>query len=111
MNKAVYFLFILSISFCLLPKTSYSNTPDKIIFEDDNDNFKTDLLKQSDPHYKPEDSKPILKMDFSNHWIPKTVDEFKQVWHTPPVSQDLTGNCWAFSSISFFESEINRMIQ
>jgi bleomycin hydrolase len=51
----------------------------------------------------------VLKMDFSGWDLPRSEKEFQQVWHTPPVCQDLTGSCWSFSSMSFFESEAYRL--
>ena len=50
----------------------------------------------------------VLQMDFSLVNAPKSVNEFKQYWHNPPVSQAITGTCWCFSATSYFESEIYR---
>lgn len=40
---------------------------------------------------------------------PASPADFKQVWHTPPVSQGNTGTCWCFSTTSFYESEVKRI--
>ena len=32
-----------------------------------------------------------------------------EVWRTPAKSQDRTGTCWSFSTISFIESELHRL--
>jgi len=52
----------------------------------------------------------ILSADFSKVKKPELKD-FKQVFHFAPVHQDTTGTCWAFSTISFLESEIYRLHQ
>ena len=31
------------------------------------------------------------------------------IWHNPPTSQGNTGTCWAFSTTSFYESEVYRI--
>jgi bleomycin hydrolase len=41
--------------------------------------------------------------------IPQDVESFNPVWHFAPVAQDTTSTCWAYSGISFFESEIYRL--
>jgi bleomycin hydrolase len=51
----------------------------------------------------------ILSLDFSKLQKPKSLNEFKQVFHTPPVRQDTTNTCWCFSGTSFLESEIKRL--
>ncbi len=52
--------------------------------------------------------KTILTGDFSKIKKP-TINDFKQLFHLPPVRQDTTGTCWAFSATSFLESEIYRL--
>lgn len=58
---------------------------------------------------KEEPGKKVLKVDFSQVDRPRSTDEFTRVWHTPPLSQGLTGTCWSFSATSYFESEIERL--
>ena len=48
-------------------------------------------------------------MDFSSVKKPGSLDEFTKWKHLPPVTQDTTGTCWCFSTISFLESELARM--
>jgi len=50
-----------------------------------------------------------LTVDISKLKYPKSLDEFRTVWHNPPVRQDTTGTCWAFSTVSFLESEVKRL--
>lgn len=56
----------------------------------------------------PEKDKLYMMMDFATVGAPKTVAEFTQVWHLPPVMQGLSGMCWCFSTTSLLESEIRR---
>jgi bleomycin hydrolase len=58
---------------------------------------------------RPKPEKRKMRMDFSPYQIPQATTEFKSYWHSPPVSQGLTGTCWAFSTTSYFESEIYRL--
>ena len=50
----------------------------------------------------------ILTGDFSAIKKPVMEDFKTNVFHFDPVRQDTTGTCWAFSTISFFESDIYR---
>ncbi len=50
-----------------------------------------------------------LRVDLSAKKFPQSIGAFTTSWHTPPVSQGLTGTCWCFSTTSFFESEIHRL--
>lgn len=40
---------------------------------------------------------------------PPSPESFKPFFHFSPIRQDTTGTCWAFSGISFFESEVFRL--
>jgi bleomycin hydrolase len=53
--------------------------------------------------------KTILTLDFSKFQRPKSIEEFKPVFHFPPLKQDTTGTCWSFSTISFLETELKRL--
>ena len=48
-------------------------------------------------------------MDFAGLDLPKSPDEFTSYWRTTPISQGESGMCWAFSTISFLESEVYRL--
>ncbi len=53
--------------------------------------------------------KTIFSADFDKVKKP-TMKDFKiNVFHFAPVHQDTTGTCWAFSTVSFLESEIYRL--
>jgi bleomycin hydrolase len=53
-------------------------------------------------------AKKSFRLDFSQFTPPAAVDEFTKFWHTSPISQGESGMCWAFSTISFLESEVYR---
>lgn len=50
-----------------------------------------------------------IRPDFSRFDAPKSIDEFTEYWHNPPISQGNTGTCWCFSTTSFLESEVYRL--
>lgn len=51
----------------------------------------------------------ILQMDFTGLGKPESPESCNPVFHFPPVRQDTTGTCWAFSGTSFVESELMRL--
>jgi len=48
-------------------------------------------------------------MDQSEVDIPNKVRYYQLEWANPVISQGAAGTCWSYSTISFIESEINRM--
>jgi bleomycin hydrolase len=48
-------------------------------------------------------------IDLSEYKFPVNKDNYTSFWHNSPVSQGITGTCWCFSGISFFESEVYRL--
>ncbi|MBX3043065.1 MAG: peptidase C1 [Candidatus Kapabacteria bacterium] len=58
---------------------------------------------------KEEPKKKSFMLDFSGIEIPKSISEFKPLWHNEPVMQSWTGTCWSFASTSFLESEVYRI--
>jgi bleomycin hydrolase len=84
---------------------------DKIVMMEKTNPHKEELMCCADPTLEDFDHPMELKADIVNVQIPSSVIDFIQPWYQPPVSQGLTGSCWAFSSVSFFESEIFRQTQ
>ncbi len=59
---------------------------------------------------KDKEEKKDLRINMKGLKKPSSPGSFKvQAWHFSPVPQYLTGTCWAFSTNSFFESEIYRL--
>jgi bleomycin hydrolase len=57
---------------------------------------------------KKKDERRIIKYMPDGIKFPTSISDFKSAFHFPPTHQDYTGNCWCFSTISFFESEVYR---
>ena len=51
----------------------------------------------------------VLRFDVSHIAKPASPAVFSQAFHFPPVAQYLTGTCWSFSTVSFYESEVYRL--
>lgn len=56
---------------------------------------------------KKEDNR--FSMDYTGIDVPKSLSEFNTVYSSDPMSQGLTNTCWCFSTLSFFETEVNRI--
>jgi len=54
-------------------------------------------------------SRKYLKADVSTLSFPNKIDQYKYYWHKQPISQGNAGTCWAFSTTSFYESEVYRL--
>ncbi|MBI3512091.1 MAG: peptidase C1 [Bacteroidetes bacterium] len=65
--------------------------------------------KLNDYNSKPEEQDKRFMMDYTNVDIPKSMSEFKTVFANPSVSQGASNTCWCFSTLSFYEAEINRI--
>jgi len=83
----------------------------KAVFVEEADEFKLGLATRVGDDESAAKAAPRTKLKSSLQGVvvPKSPAEFRQVWHHPPVCQQLTGNCWAYASTSFFESEIHRL--
>ncbi len=102
MRRVILFLAI-------LPIIMFAQAKDKGVFENKKSDKYKDILESIGKidKYHPEDK--AFKVDVEGMELPKTKNEFKTYWHNEPVSQGYTGTCWAFSTTSFFESEIYRL--
>ena len=50
-----------------------------------------------------------LRLDWSEIKVPAGPEAFRSAWHNPPTPQYYTGSCWAFCSVSYVESEVQRL--
>ena len=103
---------ILAISVFIFSSVSKGQNENhtKALFVEPKSEFYEEMSKEIDRFNTPEkEVSRAFKVDFSGMDLPKTLDEFKTYWHNPPVSQGQTGTCWAFSTTSYFESEIYRI--
>jgi bleomycin hydrolase len=98
----------------LVLSTSASFAQDQVrtkgILVEPKNEFYVEILKtigEFNKQVKSEDKS--FQMDFNGLNLPNSLDEFKSIWHNPPVSQGETGTCWDFSTTSYFESEVYRV--
>ena len=83
---------------------------DKGKFENYSNQFYTNIINESKKYnQKDKDLDKSFLMDFENKEIPTSIDEFIIIPTEKPISQGNTGTCWCFSTISFYESEIQRI--
>lgn len=83
---------------------------DKGIFVVPRNEFLDSINAESGRFRKPAaEPQKAFQLDFSTISAPSAVGEFTSAWHSGPISQGGTGTCWAFSTTSFFESEIYRL--
>jgi bleomycin hydrolase len=68
-------------------------------------------IRQKMTDFRTNEKKPEqrFQMDYTGVDVPKSMDEFKTVYSTPAISQGLTNTCWCFSTLSYFETEVNRI--
>jgi bleomycin hydrolase len=64
---------------------------------------------QAEAREKDKSEEKELRFDFAGIRKPESLDAFQTAFHFPPVQQFNTGNCWCFSTTSFFESEVYRL--
>lgn len=105
------YLIVAIAVFFLYPNLKAQNeTRNKGEFIEPKSEFFEEITKEIERFNTPEkEVKKSFKVDFTGMDLPKSLSEFKYYWHNPTVSQGLTGTCWAFSTTSYFESEINRI--
>ncbi|MCX6311574.1 MAG: peptidase C1 [Bacteroidetes bacterium] len=65
--------------------------------------------KLNDYNAKPKEDEKRFMMDYTNVVVPKSMTEFKTVFTTPAISQGASNTCWCFSTLSYYETEINRI--
>jgi bleomycin hydrolase len=104
---------IILMSFVLLaanPVFAQDQKKDRAIYVEPRNEFLDSIKKEIGAFAaKREPVKKRIRMDFTGIDLPRSIVEFTGYWRTPPISQGSTGTCWAFSTVSFFESEIYRL--
>jgi len=86
---------------------------DSLMFVKPTNEFFDSIKSSLDKFYQKMDTtaepKKEISVDFDQYDAPKSVNDFTQYWHNPPISQGNTGTCWDFSTTSFLESEVYRL--
>ncbi len=100
-------VFMLVITGSLLAQVSHR---DRAVFVEPKNEFIDSVKKVAEQYVtRPQPVKKQMQLDFTNLYKPSSVNDFKKVWHSKPISQALSGMCWCFSTTSYFESEIYRL--
>ncbi|MBT7310710.1 peptidase C1 [bacterium] len=121
MNKIVYLILVMLIALPVFAEKPVYREPneypilDEIVARRDSLEALVDDAKAAvDQKYqdiadKKDDEKLSLRVDWSNIKQPLSPKQFEQLWHNSPTPQFYTGSCWAFSSNSYMESEVQRI--
>jgi bleomycin hydrolase len=109
MKKTRALSILLAISF----STASIGQKHQAIYKEKESGFYQNIIQKEIQKFEEQNKTPqkqeYLSMDFSGREFPVDIDKYEQHWHQPPLSQGATGTCWCFASVSFFESEINRL--
>jgi bleomycin hydrolase len=109
MKKTLLLSICCAVTLCSFAPAQVS-LRDSAVFLESKSEFYDSLKKEANAFItRPETVEKKMRMNFTGHAIPASPAEFTTQWHTPPISQGLTGTCWAFSTTSYFESEIYRL--
>lgn len=107
--KRISIFLILIVTAMILTPESNAQRRDKALFVEPKNEFMDSVETVLKKFFqKPAEPRKVMRADFSAFNPPKSVGEFTQMWHNPPVSQAISGMCWCFSTTSFLESEIYR---
>lgn len=108
MRRLLIFLTIVAFA-----GTVCAQKKDKAIFKEYKPGFYQNFILKDVSKVKKE-MNPVKKvkmflMDQSGMDLPNKVSLYKKEWANPVISQGNAGTCWAFSTISFYESEVKRL--
>ncbi len=110
MKKTIYLFLVLVIS---IGSAVGQKGQDKAKFKEYKagyyQNFILKDVRQVESNISPEKVEKFFEMDHSGLKLPNKVKLYKQEWHNPVISQGNAGTCWAYSTISFLESEVYRI--
>jgi len=105
-------LFFLSLAagFTAIVSAQEQRPKDRAMFVQPRNEF-MDSMRAEANRFKKKETAPerVFRLDFAGIPHPASPLDFKQAWHTAPVSQGFSGMCWCFSATSFFESEVYRL--
>ncbi len=93
--------------------SAFAQKKDKAVFEEYKAGFYQNfILKDAsvvEEKLHPEKKEKKFMMDHSGLDLPNKVSLYKREWANPVISQGNAGSCWAYSTISMYESEIKRI--
>lgn len=91
--------------------TTFAQRKDSALFREQKPGYYQNTIQKDINQFQQEPKAPakVFKMNYAGMDLPKDVSKYKSVWFMDPVSQGATNTCWGFSTVSFYESEINRL--
>ncbi|MFA8298618.1 MAG: C1 family peptidase [Hyphomicrobiales bacterium] len=105
---------LITISSAVMCLSGYAQKgQDKIKFKEYEPGFYQNSILKDIRHVdkqkevKKMDKRANMVQDLKN--VPTKVADYKNQWHNPTISQGNTGSCWAFSTTSFYETEVKRI--
>ena len=97
------------IPLILLLTTAFAQQPDKAKYATSPAGFmQKEIMKDITGKEGEAPNRKSFVMDFDGKSYPTDPAKYTTVWHNEPVSQGLSGTCWAYSATSFIESEAYR---
>lgn len=91
----------------------FAQKKDKTVFEEYKAGFYQNFILRDVSEVKeklnPEKKEKKFLMDHSGLELPNKVNLYKREWSNPVISQGNAGSCWAYSTISMYESEVKRL--
>jgi len=109
MKKIIFFVFVIT-SVTLLKA---QDNKDKAAFKPSKAGFYQNVIMKDIKDVEESLDEPNIyrrfKIDFGTKELPNKFSLYKTYWHNKPLSQGNAGTCWAFSTISYFESETYRL--
>ena len=106
-------LILISVAIFIAISVFAQSKSDKATFKDYKPGYYQNSILKDVRHVNEQlENKPVHKyfqMDQSSYDVPNKVNMYKRVWANPVISQGNAGTCWAFSTVSFLESEVYRI--
>ncbi len=105
---------IITLSLALITSgLIFAQQPDKAVFQEYAPGFyqKSILtdVRHVNEQLKTHKVHKRFEMEQSGKDIPNKVSLYKREWANPVISQGNAGTCWAYSTVSFMESEVYRI--
>ena len=98
---------------CAIAVSALGQTKGKAVFEEYKAGFYQNFIlkdvSEVEEEMNPEEKEIKFMMDHSGLDLPNKVDLYKREWANPVISQGNAGSCWAYSTISMYESEVKRL--
>lgn len=101
------------LALCVFTISVIAQNKDKAIFEEYKAGFYQNFIlkdvSEVEEKLNPEEKEKKFMMDHSGLDLPNNVSLYTREWANPVISQGNAGSCWAYSTISMYESEIKRI--